>query len=68
MERRSFLIALMGAAGAALAASALPALALPPVAPVPALPGHPVEELTACRPDRVFADLSDHRGVLELWN
>lgn len=47
MERRSFLIALTGAAGAALAASAMPALALPPVAPVPVLPEHPVEELTA---------------------
>ena len=29
---------------------------------------HPVEELAACRPDRVFADLSDHRSVLGLWN
>lgn len=45
MERRSFLIALMGAAGAL--AAALPAQALPPVAAAPVEPGHPVEELTA---------------------
>jgi phosphoglycolate phosphatase-like HAD superfamily hydrolase len=29
---------------------------------------HPVEELTACKPDHCFADLSDHRAVLEIWN
>ena len=29
---------------------------------------HPVEELAACQPDHVFADLSDHQRVLDLWN
>jgi phosphoglycolate phosphatase len=28
---------------------------------------HPVEELTACRPDHVFRDLSEHDRVLEVW-
>lgn len=28
---------------------------------------HPVAELTACNPDHVFADLSQHEQVLEVW-
>ena len=29
---------------------------------------HPVDELTACKPDHCFADLSDHRSVLGIWD
>ena len=28
---------------------------------------HPVAELTACNPDHVFSDLSEHETVLEVW-
>jgi phosphoglycolate phosphatase-like HAD superfamily hydrolase len=28
---------------------------------------HPLEELTACGPDHVFGDLSEHLRVLEVW-
>ena len=38
MERRNFLIALMGLGGAALAASAAPAIALTAPAPLPEMP------------------------------
>ena len=47
MERRNFLIALMGLGGAALAASTLPATALTAPAPLPEMPVDLTREPTA---------------------